>query len=40
MSKFVAGHMTKMWFWKLQITFFWIQILHLTFKENVEKMMW
>ena len=27
MSKFVAGHVTKMWFWKLRITSFWIQIL-------------
>ena len=37
MSKFVAGHVTKMWFLKLWITFFWTQILHLNFKENVEK---
>ena len=37
MGKFVAGHMTKMWFWKLWITSFWTQILHLNFKENVEK---
>ena len=27
-----------MWFSKLWITSFWIQILHLNFKENVEKM--
>ena len=40
MSKFVAGHVTKMWFLKLWITSFWTQILHLNFKENVEKMMW
>ena len=39
MSKFVAGHVTKMWFLKLWITSFWTQILHLNFKENVEKMM-
>ena len=38
MSKSVAGHVTKMWFWKLQITAFWTQILHLNFKENVDKM--
>ena len=38
MSKFVAGYVTKMWF--LWITSFWTQILHLNFKENVEKMMW
>ena len=35
-SKFVAGQVTKMWFWKLRITSFWTQILHLNFKENVE----
>ena len=40
MSKFVASHVTKMWFLKLWITSFWAQILHLNFKENVEKMMW
>ena len=40
MSKFVAGHVTKMWFLKLWITSFWTQILHLNFTENVEKMMW
>ena len=41
MSKFVAGHMTKMWFLKFWITFFWTQILHLNFKDyNVEKLMW
>ena len=40
MSKSVAGHVAKMWFWKLGITSFWTQILHLNFKENVEKMMW
>ena len=37
MSKFVAGHVTKMWFLKLWITSFWTQILHLNFKENVER---
>ena len=37
MSKFVAGHVTKMWFLKLWITSFWTQILHLIFKENVER---
>ena len=35
-----AGHVTKMWFLNLWITSFWTQILHLNFKENVEKMMW
>ena len=39
MSKFVAGHVTKMWFSKFWIASFWKQILHLNFKENVEKMM-
>ena len=39
MSKFVAGHVTKMGFLKLWITSFWIDILHLNFKEIVEKMM-
>ena len=37
LSKFVVGHMTKMWFLKLWITSFWTQILHLNFKENVER---
>ena len=40
MSKFAAGHLTKMWFLKLRITSFWTEILHLNFKEIVEKMMW
>ena len=40
MSKFVGGHVTKIWLLNLRITFFWTQILHLNFKENVEKMMW
>ena len=43
MSKFVAGHVTKMWFFKkkkLWITSFWTKILHLNFKEIVEKKMW
>ena len=40
MSTFVAGHVTKMWFIKLWITSFWAEILHLNFKEIVEKMMW
>ena len=31
MSKFITGHVTKMWFLKLQITSFWTQILHLNF---------
>ena len=41
MSKFVAGHVTKMWFLKLWITgiSFWTQILHLNFKEDVENIM-
>ena len=37
MNKFVNGHVTKMWFLKLWITSLWTQILHLNFKENVEK---
>ena len=40
MSKFLAGHVTEMWFLKLWITSFWTQALHLNFKEDVEKMMW
>ena len=40
MSKFVASHVTKMWFLNLWITSFWTEILHLNFKEIVEKMMW
>ena len=40
MSKFVAGHVTEMWFLKLWTNSFWTQLLHLTFNENVEKMMW
>ena len=39
MSKFLADHVTKMWFLKLWITSFWTQALHLHFKEDVEKMM-
>ena len=39
MSKFVAGHVTKVWFLKLWITSFWTEILHLNFKEIVEKIM-
>ena len=35
MSKFLAGHVTKMWFLKLWITSFWTQALHLNFKEDV-----
>ena len=31
-SKFVAGHVTKMWLLKLSITSFWTQVLHLNFK--------
>ena len=37
MSKFVAGHVTKVWFLKLPITSFWTEILHLNFKEIVER---
>ena len=37
MSKFVIGHVTKMWLLKLWITSFWTQILHLNFEKNVEK---
>ena len=41
MSKIVADHLTKSGqVLKLWITSFWTQILHLNFKENVEKMMW
>ena len=39
MSKFVTGHVTKMWFWKLWITSFWTEIVHLDFKEIVGKIM-
>ena len=34
MSKFVAGHVTKMWFSKLWIASFWTQILHFNFNFN------
>ena len=37
MSKFVAGHVTKVWFLKLRITSFWTEILHLNFDEIVER---
>ena len=37
MSKFVNGHVTKMWFLNLSITSFWKQILLLNVKENVGK---
>ena len=40
MSKFVVGHVTKMWLLKLWINSFWTQILLLNFKENVETLMW
>ena len=40
MSKLVAGHVTKIGFLKLWINSFWSEIVHLNFKENVEKMMW
>ena len=40
MSQFIAGLVTKTWFLKLWITSFWTKILHLNFKEIVEKMMW
>ena len=40
MSKFVAGHVTKMWYLKLRITSFLTEILHLNFKEIVGKIMW
>ena len=39
MNKLVNGHVTKMLFLKLWISSLWTQILHLNFKENVEKMM-
>ena len=34
MSKFVDGYVTKIW-----TTSFWTEILHLNFKEIVEKIM-
>ena len=37
MNKFVAGHVTKMLFLNLWISF-WTQAFHLHFKEDVEKM--
>ena len=40
MSKFVPGLVTKMWFKNYELPFFWTEILHLNFKEIVEKMMW
>ena len=39
-GKFVAGHVTKVWFLKLWIISLWTQILHLNFNENVENMIW
>ena len=39
-NKFVAGHMTKMWFLSLWTISSWTEILHLNFKEIVEKIMW
>ena len=38
MSKFATGHVTKMLFLKLWITFFWTQAFHLNFKKDVAKM--
>ena len=40
MTKFVADHVTKMWYLKLWITSFWTEILHLNFEEIVGKIMW
>ena len=40
MSKLVAGQVTKLWFLKLWLTSFWTEILHLSFKEIAEKMVW
>ena len=40
MSKFVAGHVTKVLILKLSITSFGTDIWHFNFKEIVEKMMW
>ena len=40
MRKSVASHVTKTWFFKIMNYRFLTQILHLNFKENVEKMMW
>ena len=37
---FAAGHVTKMWFLKLWITSFRTEILHFSFKEIVETMLW
>ena len=34
------AHVTKTWFFKIMNYCFLTQILHLNFKENVEKMMW
>ena len=39
MRKFVVGHVTKTWSFKIVNYRFLTQILHLNFKENVEKMM-
>ena len=39
MSKFLAGHVTKMLFLKLWITSSWTETFHLNFKEDVDKMM-
>ena len=41
MSKFVAGHVTKMWFLKFITNYLFMNTnFALNFKENVEKMMW
>ena len=40
MIKFLAGHVTKMWIFKIMNYLLLTQILHLNFKENVEKMIW
>ena len=37
MSKFVAGHLSKMWFLKLWITSFWTEILQLKLQGNCWK---
>ena len=37
MTKFVADHVTKMWYLKLWITSFWTEILHLNFEKIVGK---
>ena len=37
MSKFIAGHVTKTWFLTYELPLSENKMLHLNFKENVEK---